>query len=1171
MKSRTSKMSAKLLVMILIFTMSFAFMAFPANAERTDSVKTDYRLTLTDKAENVRIFVPVTIKKAVTDLKKETSKLSIQLVRDTEKVYVDTSLFPNLKKGGTLESWKTSEGKPMFTDIKSTVTEIGGLKYFEVQFNKADYFGEENSVPHANGGKYLDDCGYFRLQVKSGKTIYGSVAVKVVPYANFRTMEEVYSEISQIAAYDTKLFVKEYSMGKSTGGRNIPYLIISDNKKSVDNWLKFADLAEKDPIQALADIEKGKAKDIRVPVLFSNVHANEVAATDGIMEFAWKLVKEKELPYSYIKGFTEAGKAKLQEQMGPVNTKGSTAIPDLVKDTASYLGYIKADETMFSKPVDMAKYYEMEKRNVKVTDLLKDVFFIIVPEENVDGRTYITRTAQNGYDLNRDNSFQTTSETAQMQNLIGTYNPVSFIEFHGLIPTFQCEPCDPPHEPNFEYDLLSEHLMKGGEAAGIAAIANNKKYNSYFIPQRDGLTYTGEKDQTEWLDPWDDMSTSYTPQFAMLHGTVSYTVELPGYNDAATDLVSYAMLGNADFVAKNKLGYLKSQTSIFKRGVENHNSNKLSEAGQWFADMHDVEGAEVNLFRPEYNGKGENGNFYPECYIIPLDGGLQKNLDAALKMMEWLTRNDVKVKLTEKEFTYKDVKYPKGTMIVSMYQAKRSVANGVLNDGVLIQSWNQLYSEGITAFNKTRGFDMVTVAEPAAYKDIAAVCGKDRDYKFAKDYLTKAKSYFTGITGADVIIKNVSEASTAAVNKLLKDGKKVAMITEGENKGDFICSYNDYKTVRSKYILSAKGLNGGDIKAKLISETPKVYVTGKPGQDSAGYVNTTLVAASPNWNYDRVALELMGFNRVENAKDANVVIGASKLDEAGLTAVTSGTPYIGYGRTAMTGIEGLKLDVERSALDSAMDCLGFVTYPENTLVNATYIAEKDDIFYGYGVGYFSKYPKEAKVLVQMANKKPLEGFIPTMTAAQKTAYENFLNGSVQGIEYTKDSLDVVLFANTLTNKAHQRDEYTFISNFIFSRMLGNEDYVGVPTGTPENPDVTNPGDTDDAVTALKEKLAAYSLVAKSKRVTLSNGKRGIKITWKDANGKALEFDKVQIFRSLKKNSGYGKKPIFTTAKSSYLNKSVKKNVKYFYKVRGYVELDGVKYYTKWSTKTKRVA
>lgn len=1073
-KAKTNNNFTKLISMLLVVLMLISIVPITASADPAsasfENVSGEGKdiISLAEGRE-YKATIPIS-----ADV--DPSAVTWTMVKDSSKSYVSKELFPNQTEGGSLDSWICDDGKTkFFGEVKTSVKDENGQKVLVAEFGTNDFFfgydwytGEmypDNSAPHDEGGAYLDSCGYFKLTAtdKDGKVL-GAVPVKIAPYDSFHTMDEIYTELDDMvaAAKDSGIFVKKYSMGKSSGdiyeALDMPYLIVAKDQSAVTKWLEFTEKAETQPDQVIADIKAGKYDDIKVPVMYSNIHANEVAATDGIMEFAWMLVNaatgDGKLSYNNLTGFTAEGKTEFESE----KAASKMAVPDLVKDSATYLGWLTGDNSS-SGIVDLDKYYEQETVSTTLDELLDSVFFILVPEENVEGRTYITREASNGYDLNRDNSFQTTEETQNMQKLIATFNPVSLTEFHGRVSAFQCEPCDPPHEPNFEYDLLAEHLIAGGEAIGIAAVANNDTYNSYVIPQRDYLTDNGDG-TTYWSDPWDDMSTSYTPQFAMLQGTVAYTVELPGYNDAGAQLVKYGCLGQANYIAGEKLGYIESQTEIFSRGIGNKNSDAYELVGQWLCDQNDVEGAESDLFRPEFDGENENGNFYPECYIIPLDGVNQTNLQAAGDMMEWLSRNDVKVLVTDKEFTYEGVSYPAGTMIVSMYQAKRSVANGVLYDGTLISNWTVLYSEGITTFNETRGFDMVTVTEPAAYKTIKAVCGEWMDYDDCLSYIaSKLGSFFTGKADGYVIISNASEDSTAAVNALLKAGKSVGMVTDSESDfyGDFVCSYADWQSVSAKYVLSGTGLAEADVPAaKLITKAPAVYITGEVGPDDAGFKWTSRVNWSHgNWNYDRAALELMGFETTSDPAKADLIMGASALDDAAKAEVLAGTPYIGYGSSAARkNIFGDAL--VRSAADG-MDCLGYVTYPTTTLVNASYVMDEDDVLYGYGVGYFSKIPDGAQVLVKMdGSKTPTEGFVKMIDADQKASAKAYLDGSVQAISYqgklsadAKNDVNVVYFANSLTHKVHQRDEYAFISNFAFSSLLGG-DFLssGEETGLP---------------------------------------------------------------------------------------------------------------------------
>ena len=111
--------------------------------------------------------------------------------------------------------------------------------------------------------------------------------------------------------------------------------------------------------------------------------------------------------------------------------------------------------------------------------------------------------------------------------------------------------------------------------------------------------------------------------------------------------------------------------------------------------------------------------------------------------------------------------------------------------------------------------------------------------------------------------------------------------------------------------------------------------------------------------------------------------------------------------------------------------------------------------------------------------------------------------------------------------------------------------------------------TDPAKAEILAKLSDQKLAARSELVTMKNGKKAVKITWHNEDGKMMDFDGVEIYRSTKRNSGYGKKPLYTTNKDAYYNTAIKSGTRYYYKVRGFVIIDGQKYYTDWSAKAWR--
>lgn len=1081
MQRKRSRLSTKILAFVLILALVFPASAFASVADVAKDTRApgkslantypaytdiDWQISLAEDA-TATVTLPTNLTENELAAAMDVG-LSLSLDRDTQRGYLNPEKFPNPYQGGPLDSWKTQRDTQMFqVDDYGFAFDDDGKVSLVLYLNISCYFANRSgsvdySAPHSNGGAYLDLCGYYTLRVTADGKDIASCHAKVVPYDSFRTVYELYDDLEALAATDTDLYVSKESMGQTTtDGYDMPYLIVADSKESVDKWLAYTDLVESDPDLVLTKLANGDFDDLRVPMFASNVHSNENAAVNGILEFAHLLLENETINVNTLEGFTDAGKELLAQEMA----KQNVAVPEQIKNFASYIGFIrgengyKANGSLYSGQLDLAAYYNVQENRVNVKELLGDVFMVIVPEQNIEGYEHMTRTTGQGYDPNRDEANQTLFEDANAMALVNKFNPMVFTEIHGRVEAMLIEPCTPPHEPNYEYDLIAKQFIQLGEAVGMGAIANNPEHNSFEMPYRDYLRVDNDSPSgVAWTEPWDDMTTAYGSQFPVLIGTAGITWELPVYSDVASELVvPYGLMTQAMYIQANKITMLENQAKLFSRGVNNTNSNEL--VAPWYVDQYDRPGTQTELMRPVYDGEGQNGNFYPECYIIPMDSANQKNLYDAAAEMKYLTRNDVKVNVASKEFTYDGVTYPAGTMVVSMYQAKRSLANSQLFDGTFINVWQGLYSESFAQRSNARGYDRVIVAEPAAYKTIMAACPETISYDKAVTYLATFAAQFEGVENADVIIDNVSNDSAAAVNALLRAGKTVAMITEGSEKGNFICSYEDFMTVAKDYVITATGVYGANYKAAVILN-PQVYLPGKPADNTSGYVETTLRSGSYNYRFDWLALTAMGFTMTDDLTKANVIVGSRVLSDDALAAVKAGTPYMGYSNDAITGSSAFmqELGVEISSCDMGTDFLGRVVYPNNTLVNATYINEGDDVMYEYGTNWFTKLPEGATVLVQNAGKTPMQGCI-CLTDDELTAQFNQYNNGVVGFEYQSGDLDMALFANVLNHKIHQTDEYTFISNFIFSRSLTETAYEGV--AQPENPDPVNPGKPEE--------------------------------------------------------------------------------------------------------------
>ncbi|WP_051424718.1 M14 family metallopeptidase [Paenibacillus graminis] len=654
---------------------------------------------------------------------------------------------------------------------------------------------------------------------------------------------------------------------------------------------------------------------------------------------------------------------------------------------------------------------------------LDNVIFLLDYVENPDGRALNTRATSTLLDPNRDNSYQTQPETQAVTAQIAKWTPLSFLDMHGFVSGFLIEPCTPPHDPNIEYDLVMDNMLDQATAMGNAGIANTK-YNAYHIPYLEAAKL---KNDPDYANPygnatgWDDASPAYTAVYAMHQGALGHTIEVPELNEDSLDAFYYAALAATNYVQNNKEKLFLNQLEIFKRGMNNEDHKEV--------DKYLVNAKYESIGRKRAT---EATNFFPEYYVLPVAKDLQKNELETYKMVQYLLRNGVKVEQTTTPVTVDGVTYPSGTYVVNMHQAKRGYANLVLYDGLDVSDFNEMYSDTVQNFADMRGFDRYISRTAGAFtgktQQVSSIVIPTTDlnqYRFEQNY----------------VIRNSSNDAIKAVNELLADKKAVTLLSNGGpgyEKGSFLVSRSNLKTVASKYLLDLVPFSASADKAGKLLKPANVGIAGAPS----------------------FILADLGFKVTTDTAAADVLVNA------GTSLIASGKPFIGYGRTMLSSIKALKIlpgldysnPVNKSNNPSAHEGLFKATVSQDSVITAPYA--DNEYLYTVSAAYITAVPEGAEVLAKYGTGGDFfkAGWWPNSDAAK---------GQVLALNYQKDNVHVTLFANDLLNKYHPQNQFRLLANAIYASSPAATEADGMDNGAlePEPASPSNPGSSVPVPTA----------------------------------------------------------------------------------------------------------
>ena len=831
------------------------------------------------------------------------------------------------------KTWKMEDGT-FSGDPFVTIEEKAEGNDLKLSLKFNELFGQDLSLRTPNNIRrtYRNFMGNHELVGVSedlGLTIRKNIVLR--PYEDFHTHDEMLASIekSRQEAKDDRL-VQIETIGKSAQGRDVKLGIISSDQKSIDDYLNTTNpKALTKPAEMLDSLKNGTL-DYKLPVLINNTHADEQPAIDIIT--------------------------------GLFNT---FATKDLIS-------FQTTDANGLAKNVTLS-----------VKELLKKFIFLFDFTENPDGDVANTRALANGIDPNRDTSYQANLETRTVAGLINKWNPIALYDIHGFIKEFLIEPATPPHDPNFEYDLLSENMLENAHHMGRAGVANSK-YDSYIIPKLD------------WGDGWDDSFSGYTGVYAMYHGILGHTIEIPEGNQESYKAGYHAVLGGISYLSQNPDKLMEMRLNFYLRGI-----NKVEDPK-----------AENELVGPDGKvvGRIKNGQkkFFPDYYVIPM--GLDKNNDSqqAFNMIEYFKRNGV----TLKELKEDVGNYKKGDLVVDMAQAKRGYANHILYKGSNESAWSAMYAELLVNFPDMRGFKAEAVFKDKLFD------GKLGDVTALRATRTSEINH----SAPYYVIANTSDSAVKAVNQAIRQGKKVYLTDDG-----YIVDTPTFENLLGDYAIYGDALykvpNGPSLKALKVYSPPHQFYWA--GVDSP--------------THTALALKNLGFDLVDTPEEADVVVLESNNFDKSLVGLK---PTIVVGGSAMQRLEKLGLidgfDAEKFSGGSDFEGLMKAIIDDQDPLTSGY--NKNDLFYSNSGNWIAKVPANFKTLATIAGSDYyIAGWWP---GNEKLANKIV---AISG-KYNENPLFV--YAGNPTNRLHTIHFYRWISNAVFGSQLANlTDYI-LPSPTP---------------------------------------------------------------------------------------------------------------------------